>query len=315
MIGRRMILKGAAAVTGDGLARPVNAPRANQAVPGIQPGSPAVVNRVIVAGVNGGVFVYDPTVTPGKIIASVSDAPTGPAGEGIVKGITAYIRNALGNIRGTVSLNQPAPSGLGSTHVWSGLSVNDYITPASGNGGVYGQVSNTSAIMVLASGEETGADVGAAITLTSQAHSGLTNGLIQLGAGRIDAFGPVTAAPGGAPASFTTLALSGSWAQIVGESLEIKLMPDNTVAIHGQITIPAGVTGPANTIAVIPAAFRPLNRDEPVYMMETGPSATFTTTPHFGLIRTTGNFDVFAAATAGNVMRIQIRYPIDGTSN
>lgn len=91
MIGRRLLLKGLAVMTGDGLVRPMNAPGGGQPVPGIQPGSQGVVNanRVLVGGANGGIFVYDANgVLVDSIVALNGQDPVN--GSAVYKGITSY---------------------------------------------------------------------------------------------------------------------------------------------------------------------------------------------------------------------------------
>lgn len=49
-----------------------------------------VQNQVIVAGANGGVFVYDPAPGFGNLIASITDAAEDPYGNATLKGVTTY---------------------------------------------------------------------------------------------------------------------------------------------------------------------------------------------------------------------------------
>jgi len=93
MIGRRLILKGITAMAGDGLARPMNAPPGGNPVPGIQPGSQGVItaNRVIIAGPNGQLLVYNGTPANGNLIASIAGAAgTDQFGNAYKAGITEY---------------------------------------------------------------------------------------------------------------------------------------------------------------------------------------------------------------------------------
>jgi hypothetical protein len=53
-----------------------------------------VQNQVIVAGVGGGVFVYDPTPGLGNLIASLTDAATDPFGNATVTGVGGYSKHA-----------------------------------------------------------------------------------------------------------------------------------------------------------------------------------------------------------------------------
>lgn len=115
------------------------------------------------------------------------------------------------------------------------------------------------------------------------------------------------------PETWHAATLSGSWANVTGQALQFRLMADNTVEVHGQLVIPAGVTGPSNTIATLPAGYTPATRNEPVTLLENLAASPFTGTAHLGVVRTTGNLDVFGAATAGNTLNVQIRYPLDGT--
>lgn len=88
---RRTVLQGAASA----LIRPVNAPRAVQPAPGVQPGSQQNIRArvVIVSGSNDGVFVYSGRPAPGNLIASIvsSSVPTtDPFGNPVEPGIVSY---------------------------------------------------------------------------------------------------------------------------------------------------------------------------------------------------------------------------------
>lgn len=92
---RRMLLKGMLAMTGDGLARPMNAPPGQQLTPGIQPGAPGIVNatRVIIAGPGGGLFIYSPTRATNNLIYSdvaVAGVDDPRLGNTVLAGATSY---------------------------------------------------------------------------------------------------------------------------------------------------------------------------------------------------------------------------------
>jgi hypothetical protein len=76
MISRRAFGIGVMAVTGDGLVRPLNAPRGVAATPGVQPGTSGLTlaRYVIVYGPGSGIFVYAGTPALGNLIASISSA-------------------------------------------------------------------------------------------------------------------------------------------------------------------------------------------------------------------------------------------------
>jgi len=104
--------------------------------------------------------------------------------------------------------------------------------------------------------------------------------------------------------------LSGSWANLAGDALEYRKMPDNTVFVSGVVVIPSGVTGPANTITNLPSQYRP-GRSELFTLTETLPASPFTGTTHAGRITTVGDLAVFGAATQNNNLTINARYPLD----
>jgi hypothetical protein len=110
--------------------------------------------------------------------------------------------------------------------------------------------------------------------------------------------------------TWTSATPAGSWTNVTGQALEYKLMPDNTVVMQGQLTIPAGVTGAANTFTTVNAAYQP-SRNQPVTLTENLAASPFTGTTHVGLIRASGNCDIFGAATNGNTLTVQIRYQLD----
>ena len=224
-----------------------------------------VQNKVLVAGVGGGVFVYDPTVANGNLIASITDATTGPTGETTQQGITSYQKGTAGFTR---LINHAVSFNDGSGTTW--LIVSFLPGPR----------------------------------LAFEA----PNGILFLDAnGMLHASDPSNV-NNNAPWVRPTPA--GLWANITGAELEYMLMPDDTVSVHGQLTIPTGVTGPSNTIATVGAPYVP-SRNEPVYLVENLAASPFTGTIHHGLVRaSTGNLDIFGAATAGNTLNIQVRYPL-----
>ena len=99
-VSRRQAVAGTAATLGSA---PGNTGQAAQRPDqGAQPPTSAVApsqaagtlraRTVIVFGANGGVFVYDPAVTAGDLIASITDAATSPTGDTIPdKGIVSYV--------------------------------------------------------------------------------------------------------------------------------------------------------------------------------------------------------------------------------
>jgi len=115
-----------------------------------------------------------------------------------------------------------------------------------------------------------------------------------------------------APESWHAITLSGSWANVAGQGLEMMYTADDFVHIHGSITVPSGVTGPANTIAVLNSLYRPA-RYEDLFGWEVAVSSPYTATAHDILVRPGGQLDCFGAAVAGTTIRIDSRYPLHGT--
>jgi hypothetical protein len=188
VISRRVFGKAASvAVFGKGgmPPRPVNAPDGQQATGGIQPGqSPGIIvaRKVIVSGSGGGVFVYDPSIAAGNLIASITDATTSPTGDTTEKGINSY--GTVSGITYATGLNQKGSSGF------PGLSVIDIAnTPflPAGFFAVSTDGASPTAEAVVDSGSTTNTDPGASITVASQASTAgpIPHGLIVMTAGQV----------------------------------------------------------------------------------------------------------------------------------
>ena len=93
MIGRRLLMKGLLAMSGDGLVAPMNAPGGGQPVPGVQPGAPgAPIPRLIIAGPSGQMLIYDqaPPAAGHLIGSSTSNIGTDSKGNNYLGGATTY---------------------------------------------------------------------------------------------------------------------------------------------------------------------------------------------------------------------------------
>ena len=251
-----------------------------------------VRSRVIIAGPPpaSGLYVYSPSIGKNNLVETVGITTGGkdPSGNVVLAGNTQYMNQA-----GTYYALQEA-GGAGSVPLVRWLV---------SSGDQTGTYSTLFIVGLVTSAGLNGIDLGSAALFANPP---------QCFSAPLFARNPVTPASGAETWHAATPA--GSWANITGAALEYRLMPDNTVEVHGQLTIPAGVTGPSNTITTLPAAYRPPNRNEPVYLVENLAASPFTGTIHHGLVRTaTGNLDIFGAATAGNTLNVQIRYPLDGT--
>jgi hypothetical protein len=119
MISRRQFGTGAAAMAGDKLRRPLNAPPAVTPAPGVQPGSTGVefARIVIVFGPAGGqpvgVFVYAQGTTPGPgnpPVLSMTLASKDPYGNAIDPGLTAAdpLGHAVSLIGGLIQFSNGA---------------------------------------------------------------------------------------------------------------------------------------------------------------------------------------------------------------
>lgn len=269
---RRVLLKGLAGmVAGDGLRRPVNAPRGQGTPVGVQPGvSNAIViaNKVIVFGTGGGVFVYSGTPGPGNPpIASISNTTTDPYGNATEIGINAY--TVVSGVRVAIGLNQTMNGGtLGTLPGVTGQSIaNAPFTAA----GMFAAATSliSFARAGLTTGQSTSTDVAAVIAGQSQADSGVTRGFWQISAGLTaignngtfevdDREGIVLLAPQtGPPAAGTA---SGLWADLAGDVNVRNFIDGNDYrAGHlvqfgnsGQLinsTSPAVITGMSMTMA------------------------------------------------------------------
>ena len=143
---------------------------------------PGVLFLVLVAGTNGGVFVYDPTAAAGNLIASLTDAATDPFGNVTEKGVSAYVTDING-IHEAVNLNVSNVNGL------AGLSIRDTAHLPFAPPGVYGQGSGSGgaskAVVFLDSGLVTNTDTDAVVSAQSQTQSGVAGGSVFIGSGQV----------------------------------------------------------------------------------------------------------------------------------
>lgn len=107
--------------------------------------------------------------------------------------------------------------------------------------------------------------------------------------------------------TFHIATLTAPWVT-AAENLEYSLMPDNTVQVTGELTIPAGTANPTTITTIATAAYHP-QRAEFLSAIENG-GAPFTGIPHICQINTTGAIQVFGALTAANTLRVWGRYPL-----
>jgi len=142
-----------------------------------EPGAVAVF-IIAGSGAGTGLFVYDPSFTLGDLIASITDATTGPLGETTEKGINAYV--VAGGVTYAVGLNLPNAGA-------PGLSVIDVASPPFLPPGVFavGSVAATFANASLRSGQLTSGDVNAEVVVASSAVSGVTEGRVSLFGGEV----------------------------------------------------------------------------------------------------------------------------------
>lgn len=260
----------------DGLVPPLNAPPAAPLVPGIQPGALAAVIRAVLALIGGGppgsisgVFVYDPAIAAGDLIASMTDSLTDPFGDTTVKGVAAYV--TAGGRLYAVGLNTSGPGGL------PGVTVQNVASFPTTPAGFYAESSaaGTIAEASVYSGQSTAGDVAAQIIVLSQLGSGgVTGGLVQMPAGRVtlgnaptvtvnDTTGAVTATRGSAatPTLLTTdvwnsLAIGGSWTA-AGTGVNgffYRLLTTGDVLLAWEVNNNSATPG---TLGTLPAGYRP----------------------------------------------------------
>lgn len=249
--------------------------------------SNVVANTVTIVGPNGGMFVYSPTKAVNNLVET--------------DGLTVAGHDSVGNttLPGTVQYMQQG-----------GVYFALQITGGSGNvpqikwlissGDQTGTYSTLFIVGWTASAGQNGIDLGSAAAFANPP---------QCFSSPLLARNPTTPASGAD--TWHTLALSGSWTAVASQIPQYKLMNDNTVMIVGQAVVPAGVTGPGNTVGVVTGPYVPA-RSQSCPTIDTLAASPFTATAHSLTIRTTsGNVDVFGAATAGNTLTLNVRYPLD----
>ena len=179
---------------------PLNAPGGASPQIGVQPGATAgivIARLVLVFGTGGGVFVYDPSVAQGDLIASVTAATEDTTGDPTVPGVTAYVVVPAGSdaAAGTYAVN------LGSYTLAAGyeapaLTFQNQTTPAELPPQIQASASPAVAEIALVSGETETGDPVSQIVLQSAATAGQDVGVATI-TGNLIATGTITAT--GAP--------------------------------------------------------------------------------------------------------------------
>lgn len=242
-------------VAGDKLVKPLNAPPAGAASPGVQPGSSGGVtlaHYVIVYGAGGGVFVYNGQPGNGNPpMASVTDAPADPYGNPVKPGITSYSNDSNGTF----------------TQVNGGLTVfgnNTYPTVAKGAFGF--NISPAGALQVF-TGDSGG-------FIFNQ------NATMQMSAGNyLVASNPAT----GLEETWHPMTLLNSWA--VDGIARYQLMPDNTVMVEGTQLVPGTVTG-GTSIWTPPAGYVPTTTQRLELIIENSTGSAGVETPRLDMTPT-----------------------------
>lgn len=236
-------------IPGDGLRRPVNAPRGQGTPVGVQPGVTNGVEfarQVIVFGPAGtpvGVFVYAPGTTPGPgnvPVASMTAGTKDPYGNTVIPQV--FTRNGSGSI----ALD-------GNTAIFTAAG-----TP--GSGGTIVQISN--GLMSFSSGTASGGDTAATLELISAASN--FEGVPILVAG-----GPVLAQVSGAPEFWHSVTpptgLTGT--------VRYRLMPDGDVVVQVQCAVANTVAAGTLGFGTLPAGYAPLvDTRGPVGCFPNGPT-------------------------------------------
>jgi hypothetical protein len=112
---------------------------------------------------------------------------------------------------------------------------------------------------------------------------------------------------------WVSIGLAGSWTNITGFGLEARLNADDTVSIHGMVSIPSGTIAGGNAITgTFTAPYRP-SRDEPILSIEHNPS-TYAGTAHTCILSAAGVLSMYGTGTSGNRLSIQARYPLHSTT-
>ena len=241
---RRVLLKGLAGmVAGDGLRRPVNAPRGQGTPVGVQPGvSNAIViaNKVIVFGTGGGVFVYSGTPGPGNPpIVSVGGGTKDPYGNTTGPGVfTQNIEGSIDLFGNVLTFDAAGNTGIGGTIV--GIS-NGLMQLLSGTSVPSGDPQATLELISAASNFE-----GFPIVVAST--------LVALVGGGPEFWHGVTP-----PAGFTG-------------TLRYRMMPDGTVMVQAQLAV-------AGTVAAGTVSFGTLSAPYVASADTRGPVGCFANNP------------------------------------
>lgn len=219
-------------VTGDGLRRPVNAPRGTPVPVGVQPGVSNGVEfarQVIVFGPAGtpvGVFVYAPGTTPGagnSPVASLTGGTRDPYGNTVAPQLSTQ------NLLGSVNLN-------GNTATFTAAS-----NP--GGGGTIVQIEN--GLLELSSG-----------TAAASGDTAATLGLISADANFegfpiLVAGGPVIAQVSGGPETWHNVTPPTGFTG----TLRYRMMPDGTVMVQVQLAVAATVAAGALVFGTLTAPY------------------------------------------------------------
>lgn len=158
------------------------------AVP-VSPGGNVVrASKVIIIGSAGELLVYSPTAAAGNLIASIAgQSGTDPYGNTFEEGIAAYV--TTGGKTYALQLGSQQVEGVTAPAFWiadltsPGFEPPAYTATQSGAGGSGAEIY---------SGKSTSLSTPGFIAVEDSTESGVTNGLIILGAGQVQFLGPVS---------------------------------------------------------------------------------------------------------------------------
>jgi hypothetical protein len=253
---RRAFAIGGAAMIGDGLVRPVNAPPGQGRSLGIQPGvtgGVVVANKVIIAGPGGGLFVYSGTPKNGNLIYSISaTADTDPYGNAYRSGATSYASSTTFVQVDTGSIQFQTPFGNALIDLTSGASGELQIT------GGFRPVLVNGTSFVAASGDTTGNTDSAAIaqalttgqcTLANGATPYYVNGPVAMPSNAVLDGGGATIRPGSGYGSGVTGLLTLASSTVTGTLVRDLVLLDNyTVATINGVYYSTSTSVPDNQL-------------------------------------------------------------------
>lgn len=105
-----------------------------------------------------------------------------------------------------------------------------------------------------------------------------------------------------------TAALSGSWTAV--QAFEYALMPDNTVQVSAELTVPSTIVA-SSVLTTLSSGYWPARTEHILGLENAG--TPFTGIVHVVEVSTSGVVTVFGTVTSANTLRVFGRYPLGTT--